>query len=100
MNVSPTKTPVLGPLTLTFSQNFEGGNMNGFRYVGGDWSVVPENNTNKVLQAKDTGTINDSMPYIEFGPKNFHSGVIQYRFNILTADNSNANSGSEFIFFE
>ena len=97
LEISPTKTPELGPLTLIFKQNFEAGNMDGFRLMGGDWSVVPESNTNKVLQATESETQN--WPYIEFGPENFHDGVIQYRFNIIEKGGSDASVGMEYIYF-
>ena len=95
--IPPTTTPTTGPLTLTFQQNFERGNMDGFRLMGGDWSVVPENNTSKVLQAKELP--DQPWPYIEFGPENFHNGVIQYRFNIKEIDATDSDAGMEYIFF-
>ena len=97
VGISPTQTSDLGPMTLTFIQNFESGEMDGFRMMSGDWAVVPENSSNKVLQVREDGTQN--WPSIQFGPVNFHNGTIQYRFNIVQTDSTNPNAGMEYIFF-
>jgi serine/threonine protein kinase len=92
-----TQTTTPGPLTLSFNQNFEDAGMTGFRMMSGAWSVVPENNTNKVLQVREVSTQN--WPSIQFGPENFHNGIIQYRFNIIQMDSTNPSAGMEYIIF-
>lgn len=67
--------------SLLFSEDFEDGIANGFSYSGGVWKVADDGTGNKAFEAASSSS---DYPYIEFGPRAFSDGTIEFATKIIS----------------
>ena len=81
--IKATITPV-SVETLVFNEDFEDGIADNFQILTGNWNVIDDGTSTKVLESKNSDKTN--WAHIEFGPEELSNFIIEYQVNLKDFD--------------